>query len=190
MKALLKLSGYALFDFKSNRLNRPVFKWHYSVFSFILWLFIWPVLWVEFLGILKIFDQFRRHTRQLTKYELAALKLVFKNSVIYQHVRVKEHSKFAKMGAKFTKAPHLGFVFLNTIHFSRQINANASLSDMAWLVHEVVHVSQFQKVGIIYIIKALRAQRNGGYFYDESWLDAALKDFNFEQQAEIAKHFF
>lgn len=61
---------------------------------------------------------------------------------------------------------------------------------MAWLVHEVAHVSQFQKVGIIYIIKALRAQRNGGYFYDESWLEAELKDFNFEQQAEIAKHFF
>ena len=61
---------------------------------------------------------------------------------------------------------------------------------MAWLVHEVTHVSQYQKYGIVYIIKALRAQRHGGYNYKETWLQTALNDFNFEQQADIAKQYY
>ena len=61
---------------------------------------------------------------------------------------------------------------------------------MSWLIHEITHVSQYQKYGVVYIFKALRAQRNGGYAYQKTWLDGLLKDLNFEQQAEVAQAYY
>jgi len=36
----------------------------------------------------------------------------------------------------------------------------------------------------------LRAQKNGGYSYKSDRMNSSLKDFNFEQQADIAKYYY
>jgi hypothetical protein len=65
------------------------------------------------------------------------------------------------------------------------------------LVHELVHVYQFERVGSQYIAQALRAQRTEGYRYD-GWIglnDARqscrrYRDYNREQQAQIAQDYY
>ncbi|MFK8038683.1 MAG: hypothetical protein AB8B74_10370 [Crocinitomicaceae bacterium] len=190
--SIYKLTGLTLFDWKRNRHNKLSFKWHYHIAAVLLWLMLLPIFCFQFFGVFWLFDKFRstKHYRKLTDDEIEELQLVYKNSIDYNLVKIKEESKWAKYGSRFVKGLHLGFVFLNTIHFSRTIKAEESLSDMAWLVHEVTHISQHQKYGIVYIIKSLRAQRNGGYAYQKTWLDKSLKHFNFEQQADIAKHYY
>lgn len=66
------------------------------------------------------------------------------------------------------------------------------------LLHELVHVWQFQNMGIVYIPRALRAQYSSkGYNY--GGLDAlqmqieqgkGLDSFNLEQQADIIADYF
>jgi hypothetical protein len=77
---------------------------------------------------------------------------------------------------------------------------------MAWLVHELGHVWQYEHVGSQYIGEALHAQATAGYVYgvDDSYSNNAngtalataraagktLADFNREQQASIAQHYY
>ena len=59
----------------------------------------------------------------------------------------------------------MAYVWIKTIHFSRVIYCDSKLQDMAWLVHEVTHIAQFNKLGIQYVFDALIAQIIGGYDY-------------------------
>ena len=70
-------------------------------------------------------------------------------------------------------------------------------SDLAMIVHELTHVYQYEKVGSVYIGQALHAQATGGYDYGgPEGLQAAsesgkhYKDFNREQQAQIAEDYY
>ena len=65
------------------------------------------------------------------------------------------------------------------------------------MVHELVHVYEFEKIGSVYIYEALRAQRTGGYDYggpDRLVADRAngehFKDYNREQQGQIAQDYY
>jgi len=187
MQIIKKIFGFQLFDLNVNNHNRPSFSWYYAPVSFLLWLLFIPLSLLHFLGFFKLLNLMVVEKRSLTGMEIEELKLVFGHSVKYSKIRIVQHSHWAKVGARHVNTKHLGFVFLNTIYFSRSIDTKCNLKDMAWLVHEVTHVSQYQKVGLVYIIKALRAQRNGGYFYKQNWLNSQFKAFNFEQQADIAK---
>jgi hypothetical protein len=70
--------------------------------------------------------------------------------------------------------------------------------DDALLIHELVHVWQYQRLGFRYIPQALRAQASGaGYDYGgtEALYRArregkTLFDFNLEQQADIIADYF
>ncbi len=192
MNKLSTLLGLTLFDIGRNRYNRPYFKWHYHLMAAALWILFLPLFMLQLLGVFRLIDRlrFKRKLRKLTTKEIEELQLVYLDSVDYNLVRVLENSIWAKFGSRFVSSKHLGSVFLNTIHFSRAIQAEDDLNDMAWLVHEAAHISQYQKLGIVYIVKALRAQRNGGYHYQNDWLNGRLKDFNFEQQADIAKTYY
>ncbi|MFK8045960.1 MAG: hypothetical protein AB8B72_10730 [Crocinitomicaceae bacterium] len=190
MSAVTRLLGLQLFDVNRNGHNKPIFKWHYGLISFLLWIVLIPFLVLQLAGLFGVVNLFGLKKRRLSEFEITELKLVFANSVDYSKIRIREKSTWAKVGAKYIKTSHLGFVFLNTVHFSRNLQTDVSRTDMAWLVHEATHVSQYQKLGIIYIVKALRAQRNGGYRYEKSWLNSELKEFNFEQQADIAKAYY
>ncbi len=59
---------------------------------------------------------------------------------------------------------------------------------MAWLIHELTHVSQMEHVGMQYIGEALYAQATTGYGYTLG--KPHLRDYKREQQAEIVKHYY
>lgn len=71
---------------------------------------------------------------------------------------------------------------------------------MAWMIHELTHVWQFQKIGWVYLLRAVQAQIEFGpevYNYGGSkGLSESrkggmrLKDYNLEQQATIAQHYY
>ncbi|MDF1698912.1 MAG: hypothetical protein P1U56_23865 [Saprospiraceae bacterium] len=78
------------------------------------------------------------------------------------------------------------FVSFNIIHFNSEISSPV-------LVHELVHVWQYQKFGSVYIFRALKAQKSM-VGYDYGGLEAlyhrmldnfVFTEFNFEQQGEI-----
>ena len=65
------------------------------------------------------------------------------------------------------------------------------------VVHELVHVYQFEQVGSVYIYEALRAQRTEGYRYGgPSQLVAdreqgrRFSDYNREQQGQISQDYY
>jgi hypothetical protein len=90
----------------------------------------------------------------------------------------------------FTKKYAIAYVTFNTINYSEKIDNHI-------LVHELVHICQYQKYGSVYIYRSLKAQRsNAGYNYGGylglSKKIAAGKDFsslNFEQQAQVIEDY-
>ncbi len=165
----------------------------YSIFSFLWWLVFIPFSIIDIFGIFVLISAVGKlfvRCRRLNDFEVKEIKSVFGEDYRFKYVTIKEHSVWAKWGAKYAGKQKLGFVLFRRIYFSREIDTENNLNDMAWLIHEMVHIKQYNKIGIVYIIKALRAQRNGGYSYDKKWLKFRLKDFNLEQQGEIAKHYY
>lgn len=69
---------------------------------------------------------------------------------------------------------------------------------MPVLIHELVHVWQYQHFGAVYIGKALKAQKSkegynyGGMenLYHQMLKGNTLTHFNFEQQAEILEDYY
>ena len=178
-----------------NQYNTQKHKVLYPI-NFIIWLILIPFKILEIIGFSYllnfIFKSFSK-TRTLTNYEIQELQLVFKNSIDYSKVRINETSKWAKIGSKSTKSKHLGFVWMQTINFTRVIDCENNLNDIEWLVHEMVHISQFKTLGIQYIFEALIAQHIGGYNYggqSELQNNKPLNYYNLEQQADILKHHY
>ena len=99
--------------------------------------------------------------RGLTDAEIDVAESVFGHSINFHLVRVNEHSLMNMFGdatAPQGSGAHVqGYI----------INAHESIS-RATLIHELVHVWQYEEDGIIYIPEALGAQDGGaGYEYAE-----------------------
>jgi len=151
--------------------------------------------------------------RPLSDFERGEARVVFGGSLDYTRVVIVEDVRWpdtlASLGARLSgsESPSHNAVTLgNHTYFPVRLRtdrvepAAQVLSDMAWLVHELAHVWQFQHSGPGYLFQALWAQlRLGGQAYDYGWeagLQAAhahgmtLLDFNREQQGDIARHFY
>jgi len=134
---------------------------------------------------------FKPNTRRLTAREIALARTVFGETIDYQKVRLDEKSF---VGCRQFRFAYVGFYF---------INSWGKLSDPV-LIHELVHVWQYQRLGSVYIPRALWAQRTPkGYNYGGiSALKKVLEQhgpevrasvflsFNFEQQADIVADYF
>lgn len=137
------------------------------------------------------------NTRTLSSTEIAEAKKVFGSSISYWQVRIDEYSLIAWIGSLFSGGGGMGVTTFHTINFNHKIKTAPGNSDMAWLIHELTHVSQYEHVGSQYMGEALHAQATGGYGYGgEAGLLAAfaagkhLRDFNREQQGDIARDFY
>ncbi len=125
------------------------------------------------------------NTRPLSPLEKKMATSVFGNSLILNAIRIDEH---AKIGCRKRKIAYVSYF---------TINSWGRLPPET-LVHELVHIWQYQHLGGAYISKALRAQRSqAGYNY--GGLEALktcigkkgkITDFNLEQQAEIIGDYF
>ncbi len=143
--------------------------------------------WTTLSNLLKFWS-----TRTLTAGEEAEARKVFGGSVPYSQVRIDEASVIAIIGAWFQGASGMGVTTAATINFNRRIHAAPGNVDMAWLIHELAHVSQYVHVGLQYLGEAIHAQATDGYAYGGAVALAGkdLKDFNREQQADILKHYY
>ena len=129
---------------------------------------------------------------RLTESEIEAAKLVLgEKSIKYQSVRVAQGRLLTPI---FRFGPGRAFTTFHTVNLPR--SGHHSREHLELLIHELVHVYQFERIGTDYIFQSLRAQQEGGYFYD-SWPGLnkwradgkRFDDYNREQQGQIAQDY-
>ncbi len=149
--------------------------------------------------------------RPLSPFEEQEARLVFADGLRYDQVRIVEGADWpdwlARLGARLSGAEppaHNAVTLGNRIHFPVSLRTSqpgpAAVQDMAWLIHELTHIWQYQHRGVAYLLQALMAQiRLGPGAYDygsEAGLQAALgsgrgmKSFNPEQQGDITRDYY
>ncbi len=132
-----------------------------------------------------VIDLGKPGTRALTNREIALAKPIFGDAINYERVRIDER---AWLGPKQQRFCYVSF---------NVINSWGKMPDNI-LIHELVHVWQYQNLGAIYIPKAMQAQFSKvGYNYGGlEKLEKTLRegktflDFNFEQQGDIVSDYF
>ena len=132
-----------------------------------------------------ILDFTKFNSRPLHPWEKKLARSIFGKSINYGRVRVDEYA--------FGGPRQFGFCYVSFYIINSWGKMNNSL-----LIHELVHVWQYQKVGIVYIPRALVVQRSAeGYDYGGAeGLEAArqagrsLLEFNLEQQADIVSDYY
>jgi Domain of unknown function (DUF4157) len=134
-----------------------------------------------------------QRNRSMTEWEIRQARRVFGDAIDYTKVEIRDGSIEGKIGSVGGYARTIG----NTIHFP-----DGGSRDMAFMVHELTHVWQYQKKGWTYAPKCIWAQITEGYSYssngkspEDSLKDArsagtTLTDFNMEQQGDILSHYY
>ncbi|MBK8054309.1 MAG: hypothetical protein IPK35_13850 [Saprospiraceae bacterium] len=123
--------------------------------------------------------------RGLNNDELTLARRIFGNAIDYSKIRIDDK---AKIGIETVA---LAYVSFNTINYYQKIKKEI-------LVHELVHIWQYQIYGSVYIGRAFKAQKSkegydyGGIenLYKVMLNKGRLMDFNFEQQAEIVEDYY
>lgn len=160
--------------------------------------FCWssPTWWLELLYLLldllaipeiyeTLADWLKWNSRPLTHNERALLFPLFGDSIHYDRIRIDERS--------FIGPPQWKICYVSFY----AINSWGPMHD-ALLIHEVVHIWQFQQMGSVYIPRALAAQfSQEGYNYggaprvvNLARQGARLHDFNLEQQADLVADYW
>lgn len=152
--------------------------------------------------------------RLLYAWEIEEARLVFSAQLNYLLVRVHECHLWLKRlhrlgcwlkGVPSSEIPNaitLGYHCYFPVVLANE-NREPSLEDLAhvaWLIHELTHVWQYQRLGWRYLILALYAQfryKEGAYdFGGEEGLrnsfenGMSLNHFNLEQQGEITRTYY
>lgn len=154
--------------------------------------------------------------RKLYPWEIEEFTPVFGGSLKYDQVRIHENDGWPdaidRLGSKLKGMPppgensHNAVTLGNHCYFPVRLPESPLLLGdpqsykLDWLVHELTHAWQYQKMGWAYIIKALRAQfRDKERAYDfggESGLlksrqkSIPFKNFNPEQQGNITQAYY
>ena len=123
--------------------------------------------------------------RHLTENEKIMAASFYNNTIDLDKVLIDDRARF------LVKKYNFAYVSFNLINYWDTIVDNV-------LIHELMHVHQYKKFGIVYIFRALLAQNSkevynyGGYQGLEKAIAAGKKlyEFNFEQQASIIEHFY
>jgi type VI secretion system secreted protein VgrG len=137
--------------------------------------------------------------RRLTAHEIAEARLVFGHSLEYQRAIVVERTEFPNLVARLGRSPTPNAVALgNTCYFPETLRTgpefvgNGDLRAMAWLIHELAHVWQYQRMGWSYLARTLwvharEGQRGYRYRIEPG---RRLADYNLEQQGDIARDYY
>lgn len=147
------------------------------------------VLLLDLLGLGEVYelimDWIKFNTRPLNNWERRLAFDVFGQAINYQRVRIDEWALLGPPQAKICYVS--GYV----------INSWGKMSNTT-LIHELVHIWQYQNIGLTYIPRALRAQHSKeGYNYGGLKQLLRYKEagktifsFNLEQQAEIIADYY
>ena len=122
----------------------------------------------------------------------AAGQVLGPGAVRYAAVRVAEGRVLRPI---FKRNGNRAFTLFRTINLPA--SGHHSRGNLDLLVHEMVHVYQFEQVGTVYIWQALRAQKTNGYSYG-GWKKLAedrqngwmFSGYNREQQGQIAQDYY
>lgn len=157
--------------------------------NFLAWWQDFALLLADVLAIPELYETFsdfaKWNTRPLSPLEKKLARSVFGTSLHLDAIRVDNK---AILGCRNRNIVYVSFF---------TINAWGKIKDEI-LVHELVHVWQYQKLGAAYIAKALRAQRTElGYDYggvgalrQAKAESGRMESFNLEQQAEIIADYY
>lgn len=156
----------------------------------------------------------RPSVRGLYAWEVQEARRVFLDQLDYAAVRVHEcvawPDQINRLGTWIKRMPppnrHNAVTLGNHCYFpvrllSEPVEAyDPRLELLSWLIHELTHAWQYQKLGWRYLFLALQAQIREGdkayQFGDEMGLVEALNqgrrfsDFNLEQQGDIARYYY
>ena len=129
----------------------------------------------------------------LTPLEISASSSILgPTSIPYRDVRVAQGGLLKLI---FGLNGNRAFATFRTINLPRR--GPHSRDCLGIVVHELAHVYQFEVVGSVYIWEALKAQRAEGYGYggweqlvEDRKTDKRLKDYNREQQAQLAQDYY
>jgi type VI secretion system secreted protein VgrG len=152
--------------------------------------------------------------RSLMAWEIQEARRVFMSQINYDAVRVHECAAWPdqinRLGTWIKRMPapdrHNAITLGNHCYFPVPLLKEplspglAGLELFTWLIHELTHVWQYQKMGWRYLGLALTAQVHEGAqaysFGDETGLIEAFaqgrkfSDFNLEQQGDIARYYY
>lgn len=153
-------------------------------------------------------------TRPLYTWEIQEARRVFGNQLHYERIRIHECAawlqRVVRMGATLQRIPYTGEPTAITLGYhlyfpERMPAAPVALghpehSKICWLIHELTHTWQYQRLGWQYLFLALKAQFTlGAAAYDFggkaglilcSLRGGRLGDFNLEQQGDIARSYY
>jgi hypothetical protein len=156
----------------------------------------------------------RPTVRRLLAWEIQEARRVFQDQLNYDAVRVHECTtwpdRINRIGTWIKRMPpsdrHNAITLGNHCYFPVPLLKepigpnNDRLELFSWLIHELTHVWQYQKMGWRYLVLALQAQvREGAEAYkfgDENGLIEAFSlgrkfsDFNLEQQGDIVRYYY
>lgn len=168
---------------------QPVVESQASWRKFGHWLNEIVIYLLECLGIGELYetltDLIKWNTRALSQREIEVAKSVFGNTIAYHRIRIDEK---AYLGPKQGRFCYVSFYL---------INSWGKMGDDL-LIHELIHVWQYERLGAVYMPRALLAQRTAqGYNYGGTKvLESAraagmeLQHFNLEQQGDIIADYF
>jgi len=130
-------------------------------------------------------DFLKFNTRAMTEREISVARSIFGNQINYRRVRL---DAYAYLGPRQQNICYVSFYL---------INSWGNMSD-ALLIHELVHIWQYEQMGAIYMPRALVAQTSHtGYDYggihglrNALRMTGDLRTFNLEQQGDIVADYF
>lgn len=149
--------------------------------------------------------------RSLTPTERGESDAVFGEALDYDRIRLTEEAGWTnalpRLRARLAGSPAPDFdnaiTLGHRIHFPRRLDTTPAalpendLRDFGWLMHELMHVWQAERIGPRYLWRALLAQLNEGEaVYDYGGEDGlrqavlagvGLGGFTVEQQAEVVR---
>jgi hypothetical protein len=155
-----------------------------------------------------------RSTRPMYTWEIQEARRVFGEQLRYERVRIHEGATWPdrvnRIGTRMKDMKSSGdpnaITLGNHIYFPVRLLAaplpytHSEFYKIPWLIHELTHAWQYQRLGWRYLVKALKAQISEGRMaYDfggEEWLRICyrrgwkLTDFNLEQQGDIARTYY
>jgi len=152
--------------------------------------------------------------RRLTPLEEAEAQIVFANAIRYERVQIVESAGWTNdlprvrgwLAGHPPPSADNAIALGHTAYFPRDLQSSygalaaGQLGDFAWLIHELAHIWQAERIGARYALQALSLHLRIGrdvYSYggETAILTAIeagrnLEAFNVEQQAEIARDYY
>jgi hypothetical protein len=161
-----------------------------------IWLIVLLFRLLDLIGVPELWSLLVRsfsHVSPLTGEEIgAAAAILGPIAIRYTDVRVAEGGVLNLIFARNRQRAFTTFHTINLPSSGPHRRANFAI-----LLHELVHVYQYERTGGLYIAEAIYAQKTAGYSYGT--LDelrqcladgACYRDFNREQQAQLVQDYY